>query len=219
MAKGFFIAIEGPDGCGKSTQISYLADNLKSLGYDVVLTREPGGTKLGEEVRKLLLLGKEGNVSPYAELLLFEAARAQHVEEVLRPALEAGKIVIASRYADATRAYQGGGRKLPISEVKRANALGTRGLWPDLTIIIDIDSEEGLRRVKGCADGSPGKDLPSGKLDRIESAGLEFHRRVRAEYLALAERESDRICLVDGRLKKEEIAEIIKKLVLERLNA
>ncbi|MBR4465750.1 dTMP kinase [bacterium] len=219
MAKGFFIAIEGPDGCGKSTQINYLAENLKSLGYDVVLTREPGGTKLGEEVRKLLLLSKEGNVSPYAELLLFEAARAQHVEEVLKPALEAGKIVIASRYADATRAYQGGGRKLPISEVKRANALGTRGLWPDLTIIIDIDSEEGLRRVKGCADGAPGKDLPSGKLDRIESAGLEFHRRVRAEYLALAERESDRICLVDGRLKKEEIAEIIKKLVLERLNA
>lgn len=219
MAKGFFIAIEGPDGCGKSTQINYLAENLKSLGYDVVLTREPGGTKLGEEVRKLLLLSKEGNVSPYAELLLFEAARAQHVEEVLRPALEAGKIVIASRYADATRAYQGGGRGLPMAEVKRANALGTRGLWPDLTIIIDIDSEEGLRRVKGCAEGAPGKDLPSGKLDRIESAGLEFHRRVRAEYLALAERESDRICLVDGRLKKEEIAEIIKKLVLERLNA
>ena len=107
MAKGFFIAIEGPDGCGKSTQINYLAENLKSLGYDVVLTREPGGTKLGEEVRKLLLLSKEGNVSPYAELLLFEAARAQHVEEVLKPALEAGKIVIASRYADATRAYQG----------------------------------------------------------------------------------------------------------------
>jgi len=214
MTKGFFIAIEGPDGCGKSTQIELLAAALKERGFDVVLTREPGGTRLGEEIRKVLLLSKEENFSPYAELMLFEAARAQHVEEILKPALAEGKVVIASRYAEATRAYQGGGRGLPLPEVAAANALGTRGLWPDLTIILDIDSEEGLRRVKGAA----GKDLPIGELDRIEKESLDFHRRVRKEYLALAEEEKDRVRVVDGSRSVGEVSKEILTLVLERLH-
>jgi len=214
MTKGFFIAIEGPDGCGKSTQIELLAAALKERGFDVVLTREPGGTRLGEEIRKVLLLSKEENFSPYAELMLFEAARAQHVEEILKSALAEGKVVIASRYAEATRAYQGGGRGLPLPEVAAANALGTRGLWPDLTIILDIDSEEGLRRVKGAA----GKDLPIGELDRIEKESLDFHRRVRKEYLALAEEEKDRVRVVDGSRSVGEVSKEILTLVLERLH-
>ena len=214
MAKGFFIAIEGPDGCGKSTQIELLAAALRERGFDVVLTREPGGTRLGEVIRKVLLLSKEENFSPYAELMLFEAARAQHVEDVLKPAIKEGKVVIASRYAEATRAYQGGGRGLPLPEVAAANALGTRGLWPDLTIILDIDSEEGLKRVKGAS----GKDLPIGELDRIERESLDFHRRVRREYLALAEEEKDRVRVVDGSKAVGEVSKEILALVLERLH-
>ena len=218
MAKGFFIAIEGPDGCGKSTQIALLAAALRERGFDVVLTREPGGTRLGEEIRKVLLLSKDENFSPYAELLLFEAARAQHVEEVLKPAMKEGKVVIASRYAEATRAYQGGGRGLPLTEVAAANELGTRGLWPDLTIILDIDSEEGLRRVKGCQEGAAGKDLPPGELDRIEKESLDFHRRVRKEYLSLAEEEKDRVRVVDGSRAVGEVFKEVLALVLERLH-
>ena len=214
MRKGLFIAIEGPDGCGKSTQIALLKETLEKQGYDVLLTREPGGTALGEEIRKLLLLSRE-KVSPYCELMLFEAARAQHVMEVLRPALAAGKIIIASRYADATRAYQGGGRGLPLEEVKKANELGTGGLWPDLTVILDIDSEEGLRRVRGCGKDALGKDLPPGELDRIEAESLDFHRRVREEYLKLALEEKERCKVIDGSRSREEVAREIRELVLE----
>ena len=214
MRKGLFIAIEGPDGCGKSTQIALLKETLEKQGYDVLLTREPGGTALGEEIRKLLLLGRE-KVSPYCELMLFEAARAQHVMEVLRPALAAGKIIIASRYADATRAYQGGGRGLPLEEVKKANELGTGGLWPDLTVILDIDSEEGLRRVRGCGKDALGKDLPPGELHRIEAESLDFHRRVREEYLKLALEEKERCKVIDGSRSREEVAREIRELVLE----
>ncbi|MBR5901830.1 dTMP kinase [bacterium] len=217
MAKGLFIAIEGPDGCGKSTQIALLKEFLEKQGCDVLLTREPGGTALGEEIRKLLLVGKERKVSPYCELLLFEAARAQHVMEVLEPALNSGKIIIASRYADATRAYQGGGRGLPLEEVRKANELGTRGLWPDLTIILDIDSEEGLRRVKSCGKDALGKDLPPGELDRIEAESLDFHRRVREEYLKLAREEKERCKVVDGSQSREEVAREISALVLEKI--
>lgn len=217
MAKGLFIAIEGPDGCGKSTQIALLKEFLEKRGFDVVLTREPGGTALGEEIRKLLLVGKEKKVSPYCELMLFEAARAQHVMEVLEPAISSGKIIIASRYADATRAYQGGGRRLPLEEVRKANELGTRGLWPDLTIILDIDSEEGLRRVKGCGRDALGKDLPPGELDRIEAESLDFHRRVREEYLKLALEEKERCKVVDGSQSREEVAREISALVLEKI--
>ena len=217
MAKGLFIAIEGPDGCGKSTQIALLKEFLEKRGFDVILTREPGGTALGEEIRKLLLVGKEKKVSPYCELMLFEAARAQHVMEVLEPALSSGKIVIASRYADATRAYQGGGRRLPLEEVRKANELGTRGLWPDLTIILDIDSEEGLRRVKGCGRDALGKDLPPGELDRIEAESLDFHRWVREEYLKLALEEKERCKVVDGSQSREEVAREISALVLEKI--
>ena len=213
MEKGFFIAIEGPDGCGKSTQIKKLKAFLEEKGYEVFLTREPGGTPIGEDIRKLLLLPREEALSPLTELLLFEAARAQHVEKVLRPALSEGKIVVASRYLDATVAYQHGGRGLPLDLVDQANRIGSAGLKTDLTIILDLDCALGLQRAAAAA----GKDLPEGSLDRIESAGLSFHEKVRKAYLDLAAREKSRCVVVDGSGTVEEVFSSIARIVLGRL--
>lgn len=209
---GIFITVEGPDGSGKSTQIDLLVSFLRGRNHTVVVTREPGGTAVGEAIRKLLL-EPDGSyqMADETELFLFAAGRAQHVRERILPALACGHIVVASRYADATEAYQGYGRQLPLDLVQRVNEAATGGLKPDLTIILDIDTEEGLRRARGVA-----KETPPGEHDRIEAAGLAFHQRVREGYLAIARREPSRCIVIDSARPIMDVACDIEKAVLER---
>lgn len=184
MNTGIFITFEGPEGCGKSTQSRLFYDYLKKRGFDCIYTREPGGTRLGEEVRRVLL-GSDGiNISDLAELFLFEACRAQIVKEVIDPALTANKIVICDRFSDATLAYQGYGGRIGLDTIKTLDRIATKGLKPGLTILLDVDTLTGLKRakVKGC--------------DRMEKKTIVYHRRVRAGYLALAKKEPNRVKVI-----------------------
>lgn len=198
--KGKFITFEGIEGCGKTTQIKLLNDALQKRGMETVLTREPGGTNIGDKIRNILLDPENRELVALAELLLYEASRAQHVEEKIRPSLEAGKVILCDRFYDSSSAYQGAARKLKPSIVHKLNEIATNGLVPDLTIVLDISPEEGLARAKG-----------RGKPDRLESEEIEFHRRVRAGFLKLAKDEPKRVVVVNGAAAVEEIhKEIIK---------
>jgi dTMP kinase len=190
LKKGLFITFEGTEGCGKSTQSKLLYEHLKKRGYDCIHTREPGGTKLGERIREVLLHSDGTHISDLAEMLLFEAARSQIVDEVIRPALAAKKIIICDRFADATRSYQGYGGKVPLETIERVNMTVTGGLEPDLTILLDIDTVTGLRRAK--AKG----------IDRMEAKEVSYHKRVRSGYLKLAKR-------YPGRIKVIRVADLI----------
>lgn len=174
--KGLFVTLEGPDGSGKSTQRRLLAERLRAWGRDVVETREPGGSPLAEKIRDLLLDGKNHGLTPAAELLLFEAARSQHVRDTIRPALERGAVVLCDRFTDSTLAYQGAGRGLEGAPVEALNRFATGGLEPDLTLLYDIVPQAGLARAKSHKGGD----------DRMEAADLAFHGRVRRAYLDLA---------------------------------
>lgn len=183
--KGLYLALEGPEGSGKTTQMRRLAFRLRSLGLQVVEVREPGGTTVGELIRTLLADPAHTSLGPEAEVLLFAAARAQLLREVVRPALERGQTVLSDRSVYASLAYQGFGRGLGVEAVWRVNELATGGLLPDLVLLLDVPVEEGLAR-----------DDTSGLVrDRIEREGVEFHRRVREGYLALS-REDPRIRLI-----------------------
>ncbi len=184
---GLFITIEGIEGCGKSTQIKLLAEYLREKGYPVVVTREPGGTPLAERIRGLLMENNEEPVASLTELLLYEAARAQHVNRVILPALARGEIVLCDRYADSTSAYQGAGRQLSDDFIELLNRLAAGAAWPDRTFILDMAAEEGLRRARA-----------RGSDDRMMAETLEFHRRIRDEFLALAQRDAGRISVVDA---------------------
>lgn len=190
-----FIAFEGVEGCGKSTQVQLVAAALREIGGDPVVTREPGGTAAGEAIRAIVLDG-EFHLDPVAELMLMLAARAVFVREVVRPALEAGRIVLADRYELSTFAYQGGGRGLPMDTVRQINDLATGGLRPDLSVILDVDVEEGRRR-----GGRGGRD-------RIEREEIEFHRRVAKAYRQLAVSEPD-VALVDGQGEIEDVHTVV----------
>lgn len=186
--RGIFITFEGVEGCGKSTQATRLAAHLRERGYAVMLTREPGGTPLGEKIRDILLdLGQSGML-PEAELFLYMASRAEHVALVIEPALEREEIVIADRFGDASVAYQGGGRGLGSALVESLNQVATRGVKPDVTILLDLDPECGLDRLSRRGGGK----------DRIESEESSFHERVRDAYLAAAERDPARFSVIDG---------------------
>ena len=196
MEKGIFITFEGGEGCGKTSHIAALAEYLRARGRECVVTREPGGTPLSEKIRALLLHDKEGEgMSARAEILLFEAARAQHVDELIRPALAAGKCVLCDRFFDSTTAYQGAARKLDLDDVKSLNAFAADGLEPDLTIVLDICAAEGLARA-GLRDGNAS--------DRMGSERAEFYESVRSAFLRLASGNPERFAVVDASGSKEE---------------
>lgn len=209
-SKGIFITFEGGEGCGKTTQIALLCEYFAAKGFECVITREPGGTKLAEKIRELLLDVKESvKIFPKAELLLFEAARAQHVEELIKPALSAGKVVISDRFFDSSSAYQGGARGLGAEFVKTANLLAAGDCVPSLTILLDVSAAVGLARAS-LRDG--------GKTDRMGSESVEFYESVRAAFLKLAAENSDRFVVVGAEKSPSEIASKIQKIIAERFN-
>ena len=200
MVKGLFITFEGADGCGKTTQLNLLKEYLEQKGYEVVITREPGGKGLGEKVREILL-NYDGEVSNRCESFLFLADRAQNIDIIVNPAIAAGKIVLCDRHTDSSVAYQGYGRGLDIVQINTLNNLATGNKKPDLTFVFDVDIETSMQRV--------GKEK-----DRMESAGKEFFNRVRNGYLELAKQEPDRIKVVDSTKSIDQV----QKDVLDIIN-
>jgi dTMP kinase len=207
---GRLITIEGVEGAGKSTQVARLAAWLAGRDVAVVTTAEPDGTPVGREVRRLL--GALGELDPLTECLLFVAARAEHIRRVIRPALEQGRLVVSDRYADSTVAYQGYGRGVDLEVVRDANRLATDGLAPDLTIVLDLDVAEGLRRVRRRERLSPGG------RDPFEDLGTAFHERVRKGYRAIQEREPARVVLLDASAPEDAVADAVRVTVAERLS-
>ena len=199
MSKGLFITFEGGDGCGKTTRIKLIDEFLKDKGYKTLLTREPGSKGLGIKLREILL-NYDGEVSPVCESFLFLADRAQHVDCIIKPALEEGVIVLCDRHTDSTVAYQGYGRGLDLEQIYQLNKIATSGLKPDLTVVLDVDVETSQKRV-----GS--------EKDRMESAGIEFFERVRQGFLEIAKQEPDRVKVVDSTQSIEKIHEQILELV------
>jgi dTMP kinase len=204
-----FISLEGPDGSGKSMQIPQLAEFVRQQGYEVLTTREPGGTDIGDQIRQVIM--KMGNTSmhPRTEILLFCSARAQIVEEVLRPALARGVVVISDRYADSTMAYQGYGHGVDLDELRRLLNFTTGGLKPDLTLLVDVDSEVGLRR----------RQASGGEWNRLDAYALEFHKRVREGYHRLASQEPERWRVIDGSQTPEMVQSELRRVVIEKLGA
>ena len=199
-----FITFEGADGCGKTTQIELLNKYLQENGFKTLVTREPGAKGLGVKLREILL-NYNGEVSPNCESFLFLADRAQHVDCVIKPALNDGVIVLCDRHTDSTVAYQGYGRQLDIEQIKKLNEIAVNGLKPDLTIVFDIDIETSMQRV--------GKTK-----DRMESAGMDFFNRVRNGYLAIANEEPNRVKVINSADTIEEIHNQIVKLVEKAVN-
>lgn len=208
--KGKFITFEGIDGSGKSTQLSMLADRLRTSGVDVVTTFEPGDTPLGRRLREAFLETEE-TVSPMAELLLFAADRAQHVELLIKPALAEGRVVISDRYADATFAYQGAGRGFPEKSVNAVIDLATGGLKPDLTLFFDISVADAVARMDA-------RDEAHTKKNRMDEETAEFYTRVHKAYLGIAQREPDRFRVIDASGSVEEIQQSVVELVKEILD-
>jgi dTMP kinase len=198
---GLFITVEGPEGSGKSTQARRLYDALRGE-VPLTLSREPGGTPIGEAIRAVLLDERHARMAAETEMLLFAASRAQYVREVVRPALAAGRCVLSERFVDASIAYQAYGRGLPVEVVRRVNEVATAGLVPDLTLLIDVDPAVGLARARnaiGKKEGTPGKG------DRLEQEDLAFHQRVRAGFLQLARESPRRFAVVDGSRPADEV--------------
>ncbi len=198
-----FITFEGPDGSGKTTQLKKLSAFLQKRGYKIVSTREPGGTSIGDQIRHLLFSMKNTGMHPRTEILLFQASRAQHVEELIKPSIESGAIVLCDRYADSTIAYQGYGHRIDLQQLHTIVNFATSGLTPGLTILLDIDAEEGLKRRN--------KD---GGWNRMEAYELAFHRRVREGYKELIKQNPSRWVVIDGTLPIEQVEKRIRKAVL-----
>jgi dTMP kinase len=203
-----FITFEGPDGSGKSCQMPLLADFLRQTGYSVFTTREPGGTPIGEEIRKIISNLKHTDMLPRTEILLFQASRAQLVEKVILPHIHSSEIVLCDRYADSTLAYQGYGYQLNLDQLRNLINFATGGLKPDLTLLLDIDVEEGLRRrAKG------------GEWNRLDAYQLDFYQRVRRGYYTLVEAEPERWQIIDAGQPIEAVQSAIRAVVLKKLQA
>jgi len=206
MPKGYFISLEGGEGAGKSTQNKRIVEWLETQGFDVVETREPGGTAISEQIRKLLLDTRNAGLDPVAELLLMFAARSQLVQEVIRPALADGKVVVCDRFTDASYAYQGGGREMGAEMVASVEELVLGGLEPDLTLLFDVPVELGMQRVAG-----------RGATDRFEAESLRFFERVRSAYLRRADANPGRFRVVDGTLDEGRVWEQVVDILQEKL--
>jgi dTMP kinase len=217
MKRGFFITFEGVDRCGKSTQAGKLLSYIKSKGYDVIFTREPGGTAISEKIRELLLDTKNKEMTKLTEILLYQASRAQHTDELIKPSLEQGKVVICDRYFDSTIAYQGEGRGIDKDDVITLNRIATSGICPDITIIIDLPPDEGIKRliakqmkIKYDIDKEQTVEEMS---DRIERETIDFHNKVRNAYLSIAQQEPDRVKVVDGTGNIDDVWERVRKVI------
>lgn len=206
MTQGFFISFEGGEGAGKSTQIRRLADRLATAGHDVIVTREPGGSPGAEAIRDLLVNGAADRWSPVTESLLMYAARRDHLERVIRPALARGAIVLCDRFADSTRAYQGAGGDAPASLIAALEAHVLGGTVPVLTLILDLPAEVGLQRAEA-----------RGGAARFESKGLAFHERLRAGYLEIARQEPERCVVIDANAPLDAVTAAISDVVAQRL--
>jgi dTMP kinase len=203
-----FITLEGPEGSGKSTQLPLLAAFLEEAGYSVVITREPGGTSIGDQIRDCLHDVTNTDMKPPTEFLLYSASRAQLVREVIQPALAEGKIVICDRYADSSIAYQGYGRNLDLGVLQTITDFATDGLKPDLTFLLDIDVEEGLsRRISGAEE-----------MNRLDLETVAFHKRVRSGYHQLAALDTHRWVLIDAAQSPKEIQQKLRTITLSRLS-
>jgi len=203
LKKGLFITFEGADGCGKTTQLNKLAEYLKDEGYSVVVTREPGAKGLGEKIRELLL-HYDGDVSKNCEMFMFLADRAQHIDNLVKPAIDKGEIVLCDRHTDSLVAYQGYGRGNDIEEIISLNNIATHSIHPDLTFVFDVATEVAQQRV-----GS--------EKDRMESAGIEFHKKVRQGYLKIAAQEPNRVKVVNANNSIDTVFEDVLKIIKEYL--
>ena len=202
-----FITLEGPEGSGKSSQLPALAEFLRSRGYTVLTTREPGGTPIGDQVRQVLTCMENQGMSPRSETLLFCAARAQLVDQVIRPALARGEVVISDRYADSTLAYQGYGHGNDLAVLRQLLHFATGGLWPELTLLLDVDSAAGLERRRSSG----------GEWNRLDDYALSFHQRVRQGYLDLARSQPERWVVVDAAQPMDAVQQALRQVVLRRL--
>jgi len=211
---GYFITFEGTDGSGKTTQIRRLAEHLESLGYSVLLTREPGGCPIADMIRSILLDANNRGISDLTEIFMYSAARAQHVSDAILPALKENKIVLCDRFSDATIAYQGAGRGIDQEIVKNLNSIACRGIKPDLTVLLDCDVSLGLKRARQRSESRQGP-----REERFELEDIEFHKNVRETYLELARNDPDRFLVIDGDRDMDEITEtIISQVLCHRLN-
>ncbi len=202
-----FITLEGPEGSGKSSQLPALAEFLRSRGYTVLTTREPGGTPIGDQVRQVLTRMENQGMSPRSETLLFCAARAQLVDQVIRPALARGEVVISDRYADSTLAYQGYGHGNDLTVLRQLLHFATGGLWPELTLLLDVDSAAGLERRRSSG----------GEWNRLDDYALSFHQRVRQGYLDLARSQPERWVVVDAAQPMDAVQQALRQVILRRL--
>lgn len=203
-----FITLEGPEGSGKTTAVEAAVKALEAKGYEIVRTREPGGTPIAEQIRNVILDKANTNMDPRTEALLYAASRRQHLVEKVWPALKEGKIVICDRYLDSSLAYQGGARGLGVENILNVNLFATENTFPDLTLLFDITPEEGLKRISANA---------SREVNRLDLEKLEFHHKVRDTFLALAKRYPERFVIIDASKSKEEVAKATLDAIMSRL--
>ena len=203
-----FITLEGPEGSGKTTAVEAAVKKLEEMGYQIVRTREPGGTPISEQIRNVILDKGNTAMDGRTEALLYAASRRQHLVEKVWPALKEGKIVICDRYLDSSLAYQGGARGLGVEEVLNINLFATENTWPDLTLLFDIKPEIGLARISANANR---------EVNRLDLEKIEFHNKVRESFLALARRFPDRYVIIDANLSRDEVAKATMEAILSRL--